>query len=167
MDDEMHKFCVSQVTMRVAKYGANICISSWNEHFIRGIYFINYKCLFSSHVSRSFYISILFIIGRGKPSTIKTETNVLTPLQEEELPSTQEAVEMYCQIYNGTLTLESPFGIDPLADHVELKQMRKDEFDQQYRVDEIFSGCVNDMPHQFHNAIIWYCDRTLQLSLQI
>lgn len=127
------------------------------ELYIKTYLFLLYK--------HTFYTSIPFLSGRGKPSIIKTESNVLIPLQEEEIPTTQEAVEIYQQIYEGALTLESPFGDDPLADHAELKEMREHEFDQRYLVDEIFSGCVNDMSQQFQDAIIWYCERTLQLSL--
>lgn len=36
MTDDIQKYCVSFVTMYLAKHGAGICIESWNEHFIRG-----------------------------------------------------------------------------------------------------------------------------------
>ena len=36
INDEIQKYSVSQVSMAVAKYGASICIRSWNEHHIRG-----------------------------------------------------------------------------------------------------------------------------------
>ena len=40
MENEAHKFCVSSVSMIVAKYGTDLCIRSWNEHCIQGTLFI-------------------------------------------------------------------------------------------------------------------------------
>ena len=36
MDDNIHKFCVSQVTCLIASYGLQQVVHSWNEHPIPG-----------------------------------------------------------------------------------------------------------------------------------
>uniref|UniRef100_A0A7M5V8Y1 Integrase core domain-containing protein n=1 Tax=Clytia hemisphaerica TaxID=252671 RepID=A0A7M5V8Y1_9CNID len=137
INDEIQKYSVSRVSMAVAKYGAGICIRSWNEHHIR---------------------------GRGKPRTIKDETNLLQPLRPTDLPNVLEAVDLYQQVYRGNLTMERDFGSDPLFDFPDLRQVRRAEFEQHFSMKDIFEDCLNFRSQLLGEAIVWYYQRTLELA---
>ena len=36
MNDDIHKFCVSFVSIQVASFGLEAVVASWNEHIIPG-----------------------------------------------------------------------------------------------------------------------------------
>jgi len=74
----------------------------------------------------------LFILGRGRPSTIKKINEHFDPVQRDELPHTQTAKGMYEEIYDGNIIPESVFGIDPLQDHADLVELRRSEFLRTY-----------------------------------
>jgi len=133
MENEAHKYCVSMVSMCVAKYGTDICIRSWNEHQIP---------------------------GRGKPSVMRQATNVLLPLHPDNLPDVQSAKALYEQVYDGRLTDETLFGIDPLADFQDLQEERNRNFDQNFSIASIFSEVVNERPGMFHDAVLYFIDST-------
>ena len=73
MADDIQKYCVSYVTMCVAKYGAGICIESWNEHYIRGIVFFNIKAY-----GPIFKVSWFW--GRGIVNIFTNSTHILSNL---------------------------------------------------------------------------------------
>ncbi|XP_057290186.1 uncharacterized protein LOC130612862 [Hydractinia symbiolongicarpus] len=137
MEDEVQKFCVSSIVCLVTGFGVNRVVSAWNEHSIP---------------------------GRGVPSVIKENTNRLTPLSVEELPPKHEAVQLYEQVYRGTLSEEHTFGQDPLAERQQKLEERDQSFFQHFSVEEIFSECVNERPQMLREAILFYINKTVTLA---
>ena len=56
-----------------------------------------------------FIKNILYYTGRGVPSEIMARTNILTPLQESDIPNAREAKTLYETVYSRRLTEENPF----------------------------------------------------------
>ncbi|XP_066926470.1 uncharacterized protein [Clytia hemisphaerica] len=137
MENDAFKFCVSEVSCRVANYGLNVVISSWNQHPIS---------------------------GRGVPSTIKERTNRLQPLNVNDIPEPLEAKQMYETIYLGRLTEESHFGIDPLVGFEELINQRENSFQAVHQIPTIFNHLVNGNQAPFKTAISDFIQITSNLT---
>ena len=65
----------------------------------------------------------LLLLKDGKvlyknPSEIIARTNILTPLQEWDIPNAREAKAFYERVYSRRLTEENPFGKDPLGENL-------------------------------------------------
>ena len=94
---------------------------------------------------------------------MKQQTNILTPLQAGQLPDAYVAKALYEEMYNGNLQFENEFGIDPLADHENLRLLRQSEFEESYSLAEIFGECANERPRLFQESILRFIDITSRL----
>ena len=89
--------------------------------------------------------------------------NQLTPRSENIISDEIEAKSIYERVYSGSITDESNFGIDPLQNNEGLLNEREIEFQQNYQVDQLYNGIVNNRPGSFKEAIMYYIDITSQL----
>ena len=87
----------------------------------------------------------------------------MNPIQQNQLPDVTQAVEIYQEVYSGTLTIDSEFGWDPLSYSADLKELRKVEFERHFSVKEVFEGCVDNTPRLLQEAVIWFYEKTLEL----
>ena len=88
---------------------------------------------------------------------------MLEPVNGDELPNVQDAVRLYEDMYDGRLTVDTPFGTDPLDAYDDLKMLRQSEFERLHPINQVFGECVNDKPRLFQNAIVWYYEKTIEL----
>ena len=80
------------------------------------------------------------------------------------LPPVEQAVQLYRDNV-GTLTDPTSFGIDPLAENSEKKQIRERAFTSSYPCyDRIFHDLVNGITAPFRNALLFYIDVTKRLG---
>lgn len=84
-------------------------------------------------------------------------------LNRNIVPTVQAAVQMY----SGTLNTEQTFGIDPLEQQLEKKDVRQTEFKNYFpRFDVIFQAIANGNYVFFRDAISYYTQLTKHLSRQ-
>ena len=88
-------------------------------------------------------------------------------MSEVDLPILNEAINLYERTYTGHLTNEHPFGEDPLRDSEELMEERATQFDQNFVVADIFGDCVNNRAQLLQNAVLFFIDKTIELSHQL
>ena len=91
-------------------------------------------------------------------------TNILTPLQESDIPNTRETKALYERVYSGRLTEENPFGEDPFGGNLMLQNQRMNEFYQRNDISVIYGDTVNERPQSFKDAIKDFVDITSRLS---
>ena len=91
---------------------------------------------------------------------LKQQINILVPLLEEELPDAYTAKALYENTYDGNLQFENEFGIDPLAGHENLMDLRHREFENQYPLSEVFGECANERPQLFQEAVFFFIEIT-------
>ena len=60
MNDDIHKFCVSFVSIQVASFGLETVVASWNEHIIPG----NTDLGSFQAAHQNFYIMQFYLINR-------------------------------------------------------------------------------------------------------
>lgn len=103
-------------------------------------------------------------MARGVPTILMGRDNRAQRLPPSMLPSVEQAVQMYRDNV-GTLTDPTLFGIDPLADNSEKKQIRERAFISSYpSYDSIFHDLVNGITAPFRKALLFYLDVTKRLS---
>lgn len=103
-------------------------------------------------------------MSRGVPRVLMGRDNRVQRLPPSVLPSVEQAVQLYRNNV-GTLTDPTPFGIDPLAENLEKKQIRDRAFSSSYLCYEsIFYDLVNGVTEPFRNALLLYIDITKRLS---
>ena len=93
--------------------------------------------------------------------------NQLTRLSENNIPGEIEVKSICERVYSGSITDESNFGIDPLQNNEGLLIERETEFQQNYQVDQLYNGIVNNRPGSFKEAIMYYIDITSQLCARL
>ena len=83
------------------------------------------------------------------------------------VPSVDEAVEMYIQA-GGSITLESSFGVDPLANDENLIRRRELHFSQNIgSFADIFNNIVSGDRTLMETAILLFFNTTVNLSPNI
>lgn len=117
------------------------------------------------HVLTSFII--YFLLDRGVASEIQHRTNHLNAVQESQIPTVNEAKEIYERMYSGRLTQESHFGEDPLEGNERLQTERSNEFYHQHNISNIYGEIVNERSRPFKQAISDFVNITSRLSLQV
>ena len=109
-----------------------------------------------------------FFLGKGVPETIMNNSNRLVPIPNNVLPDGVQAMVLYNQAYNGQITLESIFGIDPLAQSDTLKRQRHAEHQLLNKsIEDIFGDVVNNNPLSLQQAVISFIDLTNRFALQL
>ena len=99
MGDEVTKFCVSWVTIRVMHDAIHTFISAWNCHRIPGP-------------------------EGGIPNTLALQNNRVTRLVTSSVPSTLQLIQLHEQGGN-RLCRDATYGFDPLNGHPQLQELRE------------------------------------------
>ena len=102
--------------------------------------------------------------GRGVPFTIQGRTNDLPRISDTDLPLAREAKKLYEHTYNGQLTDEPQFGLDPLSGGDALIQQRSDLLQKNFNIAKIFGEVTNGQSLKFKQAILYYITTTNRLS---
>lgn len=103
-----------------------------------------------------------YFIARGVPSQIQAQTTRTNHIGPNQIPTRTEAKIEYEGTYDGRLTDEHPFGQDPLGQNDELVRERERLFFQRFRIEEIFSQCVNEQPQLFKDSILFFIDASFK-----
>ena len=98
------------------------------------------------------------------PFTIQERTNDLPRISDTDLPLAREAKNLYEQTYNGQLTDEPKFGLDPLGGDDVLIQHRSDLFQKNFDIAKIFGEVTNGQSLKFKQAILYHITTTNRLS---
>ena len=97
---------------------------------------------------------------RGIPNTLMERNNQAVHIDPHQLPSPDVAVQMF-EANGGHLTIFSPFGNDPLKDHMRLAAEREEKFHEQYpEFQPFFSTVVNGDNSLFRSGLLYF----IQLS---
>ncbi|KAK7149345.1 hypothetical protein R3I94_008859 [Phoxinus phoxinus] len=116
MDDSLVRYCVSNLTGRLCEIGLTRLVESWNAHRIPGKGTPN------------------DLAGRGCPKKI----------QQELLPHSAEAADLYSQQLGSSLTRHSTFGVDPFSTEQD-KITVENQFAEHYSdISELYSRAVNN-----------------------
>ena len=83
------------------------------------------------------------LVGRGAVSNLRHVTSRIVPFQENQLPTPDEALEIYQRTDHRYITEPSACGIDLLEDNEELQQMRYNNFIEYHNIELIFVDLVN------------------------
>ena len=139
MNDQLHRFCVSEVVITVAHAGCMEFINAWNLHRIPG--------------QRG-----------GVPNVLAYRSAATAQIPPHHLPSVEEAVAGYTE-QGGTLTLHSPFGEDPLSCDPQLVERREELFWQEHPdLTAVFSEVVHGHWSGPRDAITLMITITVQLA---
>ena len=101
------------------------------------------------------------------PSVIKSRSNQITPLSAADIPEGHDAKVLYERLYSGQITEEHPFGEDPLSESQALCEERDTQFAQMYDVAFLYREVVNERLQSFQDAIMFFVNITVQLSLRL
>jgi len=74
---------------------------------------------------------------------------------------------IYRDVYNGRLNESTSYGVDPLANHLELFQSRSNGFNSLYTFENIFSSVVNNNSYQMEQAVLYFLLETRRLMQSI
>ncbi|KXJ11624.1 hypothetical protein AC249_AIPGENE15223 [Exaiptasia diaphana] len=128
---EATKYCVSQVSLKVAAFAMQQTVDAWNFHTIPGV---------------------------GMPIVVRNTNNKAASVPQELIPSAEDVVTRY-EAGGGRLTVFPKFGTDPLGSDLNLVRIRE-RFLDGFDVDNVYGALVNGMDWHFRNAVTTYCDLT-------
>ncbi|XP_068747843.1 uncharacterized protein [Montipora capricornis] len=131
MEDEITKFAVSWVTMKICHTGCKQVIDAWNSHCIP---------------------------GKGAPNDLQRNDKT-KPVLKELVPTGTEAAELY-QERGGHLTFWPEFGQDPLWGTNKYAKRLEDFYQQFPHLNELFYEVTNNRFANFSIAVILYRDLT-------
>ncbi|KTG44478.1 hypothetical protein cypCar_00040036 [Cyprinus carpio] len=126
MNDSLVRYCVSNLTGRLCEIGLTRLVESWNAHRIPGKGTPN------------------DLAGRGCPKKI----------QQELLPHSAEAADLYSQQLGSSLTRHSTFGVDPFSTEQD-KITVENQFAEHYSdMSELYSRAVNNDFAPYKQALL-------------
>ena len=161
MEDNLTKFCVSNLSMQVARIGMQNVVESWNAHRIPGVTLNSSGsvcvCLF---VMFALQLTLNLPIPTHLPFSGKGIPNDLcgqgcpSKVAEHLLPLGNVAADLYEQEMGGGATLrrESPFATDPFPS-VESRQWAEGQFASQFDMRSLHQHVVNRDYTQFQSAL--------------
>ena len=139
MRDSLHKFSVSWITIRLAASPVAAFVNAWNSHTIPGR-------------------------RGGIPDVLAARAYQISLLTPSQVPSVHEAVQLH-ESTNRRLTRESMYGVDPLAMHPALQQLRERDFFHSYpSMEVIFSDILHGNGEIFQAAILFFITLCLRFS---
>ena len=93
--------------------------------------------------------------------------NQAVHIDPHQLPSPDLAVQMF-EANGGNLRIFSPFGHDPLKDHMRLAAEREERFHEQYPgFQPFFSTVVNGDDSLFKSGLLYFIQLSKHFELQI
>ena len=116
-----------------------------------------------TNTDKNTVLYIFLLLGRGVPSNLKHVTSRTVPIQENQLPTPDEAVEIYQRTYHGHITEPSVYGIDLLEDNEELQQIRYNNFIEYHNIELIFADIVNGTTDAFRDALLFHISESTRL----
>ncbi|XP_038062428.1 uncharacterized protein LOC119732922 [Patiria miniata] len=134
MQDDVEKFCVSMVLIKVARIGVQRFMSSWNNHHMRAS------------------------IGRpgatGTPEQCFQQNNRVASLMHVHVPTTEELVHLYQQ-RGGRIESSGRFGWDPIGDDMQLVHERQRRLELNFpSYEECFNSAVRGDNQPLQQTII-------------
>lgn len=128
MGDEVTKFCVSWVTIRVMDNAIQTFIQSWNHHRIPGP-------------------------EGGIPNVLASQNNQVTQLHSTLIPSTADIMQIHEQSGN-ILQRDASYGQDPLNGYPHLQELRERDFVAAFPdFGDIFTNILHHDASMFKTAI--------------
>jgi hypothetical protein len=109
---------------------------------------------------------LIFLSGVNSkvPNVVAQRTSQVRVLDPEVVPSVDEAVQMYLHA-GGTITPESTFGVDPLANYDNLIRRREQLFSQNIgSFTNIFNNVISGDGTLMETALFFFFNTTVNLS---
>ncbi len=97
------------------------------------------------------------------PNTISERNSRVQVVDHSLIPSVDEATEMYTSA-GGRITRECSFGIDPLANDLELVTQRDREFSDNHIFPDIFNNVGSGEGSLFKSAVLSFINTTINLT---
>ena len=139
MQNPLHKFSVSWVTIHAIASPIQSFVAAWNCHRIPG--------------QRG-----------GIPNSLAQLTSQISGLHPSHVPSVAQAVSLH-EVNGRQLTRESTFGLDPLQDYPHLQMLRERDFFAVYpSMDILFSDILYNQGAFFKEAILQFISLSLLFS---
>ena len=141
MEDPLHKFATSVVTMATAETGMNVFVSAWNSHRIP---------------------------GKGKPNEVAMENDHTAAINQDLLPTTEQAVAYYEGVLGGHLTPPRVFGED-LLHRTPALQLQRDELWLRHApsMDDMFASVHHDHGRLFKDRVLAFIELTQDIALHV
>ncbi len=139
MGNEVSKFCVSYITIRVMEYALRNFIQAWNMHRIPGQ-------------------------GGGIPNILALENNQVSRVCLSDIPSTWQMVTLHEQ--NGSrLCRNTGYGHDPLQGHTQLQSLRERDHAARFpNMEVVFQDLLHNNALLFRNCVQHYIHITNAFS---
>ena len=139
MQNPLHKFSVSWVTIHVVASPIQSFIRAWNCHRIPGQ-------------------------AGGIPNSLAQLTTQISALHPSNVPSVSDAVNLH-ESNRSRLTRESTFGLDPLQGYPHLQRLRERDFHSVYpSMELLFSDILHNQGTSFKEAILLFISLSLCFS---
>ena len=142
MRNEVHKFCVSWVTIQVVAPAVTTFVRAWNSHRLPGR-------------------------NGGIPNELAVCIRQISPLLPQFVPSVSEAVALHEEA-GGRLVRESTYGRDPIEHYAQLRHLRERDFFAVYpSMEVIFSDVLHNHGAMLRQAILMFISLSEQFSAMI
>ena len=116
-----------------------------------------------TNVDKNTVLYIFLLVGRGVLSNLKQVTSRTVSIQENQLPTPDEAVEIYQWTYHGHITEPSARGIDLSEDNEEPQQIRYNNFIEHHNIELIFADIVKGTTNVFRDALLFHINESTRL----
>ena len=135
MGNDVTRFCVSWVTIRVMQSGIERFVAAWNSHRIPGP-------------------------EGGIPNELASRNSRVTQLNPSYILSTSDMVQFHEQ-QKSALSRDTAYGSDPLTGHPELQQLRERGLNLLFPdMDIVFQGVLHGDAQLFENCLCYFIHLT-------